>query len=164
MKIINPIIVIIIFLLTVLLFSTVWNFENSNAFDTVATFLSITIGFTITALSIIATSSFSKELYKTEDEKDNSKTLLHVLINLFKTSTLIFISTIGLILAYKFIVIPKKVDPIFFIKSYPITFSILLKSTIWCLTIISFYFFIRLFETFSKFVIKTATREWQQKP
>lgn len=159
MKIIKPIIFIIAFLLAALLFSTVWNFDNSIAFDTIATFLSITIGFTITALSIIATSSFSKELYKTEDEKDNSKTLLHVLINLFKTSTFVFIATIGLILAYKFIPIPKTVEPTFLIKSYPITFLILLKSVIWCLTIISFYFFIRLFETFAKFVIKTATRQ-----
>lgn len=159
MKIIKPIIFVIVFLLTALLFSTVWNFDNSIAFDTIATFLSITIGFTITALSIIATSSFSKELYKTEDEKDNSKTLLHVLINLFKTSTFVFIATIGLILAYKFIPTPKTVEPTFLIKSYPITFLILLKSVIWCLTIISFYFFIRLFETFAKFVIKTATRQ-----
>ncbi len=159
MKIIKPIIFTVAFLLTILLFSTVLNFDNATAFDTVATFLSITIGFTITALSIIATSSFSKELYKTEDEKDNSKTLLHVLINLFKTSTLIFITTIGLILAYKFFPTPKTTEPTFFIKSYPITFFVILKSSIWCLTIISFYYFIRLFETFSKFVIKTATKQ-----
>lgn len=159
MKIIKPIIFTIAFLLTILLFSTVCNFDNANAFDTVATFLSITIGFTITALSIIATSSFSKELYKTEDEKDNSKTLLHVLINLFKTSTLIFISTIGLILIYKFFPTSKTAEPTFFIKSYPITFFVILKPLIWCLTIILFYYFIRLFETFSKFVIKTATKQ-----
>jgi len=159
MKIIKLIIAVILFLLAVVLFSTLWNFDNSNAFDTAATFLSITIGFTITALSIIATSSFSKELYKTEYEKDNSKTLLHVLIDLFKTSTFIFIATIGLILVYKFIPTPKTVEPMFFIKSYPMTLLILLKSTIWCVTIISFYFFIRLFETFARFVIKTATRK-----
>ena len=159
MKIIKPIIFIIVFLLIVLLFSTVLNFDNSNAFDTIATFLSITIGFTITALSIIATSSFSKELYKTEDEKDNSKTLLHSLINLFKISTFIFIATIGLILTYKFVPAPKTVEPTFLIKSYPITFLILLKGTIWCLTIISFCFFIKLFETFAKFIVKTATKQ-----
>lgn len=159
MKIIKPIILALVFLSIVFLFSTVWNFDNSSAFDTVATFLSITIGFTITALSIIATSSFSKDLYKTEDENDNSKTLLHVLINLFKTSTFIFILTIGLILTYKFFPTPKTIEPTFFIKSFPISFFVILKSTIWCLTIISFYYFIRLFETFAKFVIKTATRQ-----
>jgi hypothetical protein len=159
MKIIKPIIFVIALLSTVMLLSTILNFDNSSAFDTVATFLSITIGFTITALSIIATSAFSKELYKTEYEKDNSKTLLHVLINLFKTSTFIFILTIGLILIYKFIPIPKTVNPTFYIKTYPVSFYILLKSTIWCLTILSFFYFIRLFETFAKFVIKTATRQ-----
>lgn len=159
MRIIKSILLGVAFLLTFLLFSTVWNFDNSSAFDTVSTFLSITIGFTITGLSIVATSSFSKELYKIEDEKDNSKTLLHVLINLFKTSTLFFIATIGLIITYKFIPIQKDIiEPLFNLKSYPITFLTILKSTIWCLTIISFYYFIRLFDTFSKFVIKSATR------
>lgn len=157
MKVIKPIIFIVVILLIVSLFSTVWNYDNVSAFDIIATFLSITIGFTITALSIIATSSFSKELYKTENKKDNSKTLLHVLINLFKTSTFIFISTIGLILVYKFFPASENVKPMFFIKSYPITFLVLLKSTIWCLTIISFYFFTKLIENFAKFVIKTAT-------
>ncbi len=159
MKIIKPIISAVLFLFTISILSTVWNLDNSGAFDTVATFLSITIGFTITALSIIATSSFSKELYKTEDEKDNSKTLLHVLINLFKTSTFIFILTIGLILVYKFIKVSNLVEPSCSIKSYEITLSVLLKAVIWYLTMVSFYFFIKLFNTFSKFVIKTATRQ-----
>lgn len=158
MKIIKPILFGIVCLFAFILFSTMWNFENSSAFDTIATFLSITIGFTITALSIIATSSFSKELYKIEDEKNNSKTLLHILINLFKTSTLIFIATIGLIITYKFIPTPKTIVPIFNFKSYPITLLTLLKSGIWCFTIISFYYFIKLFETFSKFVIKSAIK------
>lgn len=159
MKIIKPIFFAIFCLSTILLFSTEWNFDNSYAFDTVATFLSITIGFTITALSIIATSSFSKELYKIEDKKNNSRTLLHVLINLLKTSTFIFISTIGLILVYKFFSIPKTTELTFFIKAYPISVSVIIKSSIWCFTMISFYYFIKLFETFAKFVIKSATIE-----
>lgn len=164
MKIIKLIIFVVVFMLVFILFSTVWNFDNSTAFDSIATFLSITIGFTITALSIIATSSFSKDLYKIEAEKDNSKTLLHVLINLFKISTLIFIGTIGLILSYKFISPPttsttRTAEVLFNIKIYPITFLTILKSIIWCLTIISFYYFIKLFKTFSKFVIKSATRQ-----
>lgn len=140
------------------LVSTVWNFDNEAAFDTIATFLSITIGFTIAALSIIATSSFSKELYKIEDENDNSRTLLHVLIRLFKTSNFIFISTIGLILVYKFFEPIKTTGVLFFINCFPITLFILLKGCVWCLTIVSFYYFIMLFEAFSKFVLKTATR------
>jgi len=159
MKIINQILIAIVFLSLFILFSTVWNFDNSSAFETVATFLSITIGFTITALSIIATSSFSKDLYKTEDKNDNSKTLLHALIGLFKTSTFVFILTIGLILTYKFFPRPKTIKPYFFIKSFPISFLVILKSNIWCFTIVSFYYFIRLVETFANFVIKTATRQ-----
>jgi hypothetical protein len=156
MKIFKSIIFVLITLSVLLLFSTVWNFDNANAFDTISTFLSITIGFTITALSIIATTSFSKELYKIEDSKNNSKTLLHVLIDQFKTSTLIFIATIGLILVYKFI--PISTENLFDIKTYPISFEIILKSSVWYLTIISFVSFIRLFNTFSKFVIKSATK------
>jgi len=159
MKAFKSIILTIAVVSALILFSTVWNFDNSNAFDTIATFLSITIGFTITGLSIIATTSFSKELYKIEDEKDNSKTLLHILINLFKNSTLFFIATIGLILVYKFFPTPIINETILHLKSYPITLLIILKSTIWCLTIFSFYYFIRLFETFSKFVIKSASRQ-----
>lgn len=159
MKIFKQLVYITTFLLTILLFSTECNYDNAAAFDTIATFLSITIGFTMTALSIIATSSFSNELYKIEDEQDNSRTLLHVLINQFKTSAFIFISTIGLILFYKFFSKSQTVEATFFIKSQPITFFIILKSCIWCLTIVSFYFFVNLFETFSRFVIKTAEKQ-----
>lgn len=158
MKIIKHILLFIIVLILIILFSTVFNYDNSSAFDLIATFLSITIGFTITALSIIATSSFSKVLYQTEDKNNNSKTLLHVLINLFKKSSYVFIITIGLILIYKFFPSSENENFLFIIKSYPISFFTLLKSFIWCLTIYSFYYFINLFETFAKFVIQTATR------
>jgi len=157
MKIVKKVTYIVLSILLVLLFSTIWNFDNSSAFDTISTFLSITIGFTITALSIIATSSFSKYLYSLEDEKNNSKTLLHILIGQFKISTIIFIITIGLILIYKFI--PTHEHKLFCIKSYPISFSIIIKATIWYMTIISFITFLKLFETFSKFVLKSATKQ-----
>lgn len=138
----------------ILLFSTVWNFDNKDAFDTIATFLSITIGFTITALSIIATSSFSKHLYSLEDDKDNSRTLLHILISEFKISTVIFICTIGLILIFQFFTISNNV--LFYAKSYPISFNVLLKSIIGYMTIVSFIYFFRLFDKFSKFVLQSA--------
>ena len=157
MNIFKSIIFVFVSLLLLLLFSTVWNYDNIPAFESISTFLSITTGFTITALSIIATTPFSKELYKIEDRKNNSKTLLHVLIDQFKTSTLIFITTIGMILVYKFI--PHQQKTLFTIKTYPISLGIILKSSIWYLTIISFASFIKLFNTFSKFVIKSATRQ-----
>lgn len=140
---------------SILLFSTKWNYDNSGAFDTIATFLSITIGFTITALSIIATSAFSKNLYNLQDENDNSRTLLHVLINQFRKATFIFISTIALIILYKFL--PKESYLIFNLKGYLITILVLIKSLVWTLTILSFLSFCKLFYTFSKFVTKSAT-------
>jgi len=160
MKGIKNIITILASVIILLIFSTKLNFENTGAFDTISTFLSISTGFSITALSIIATSSFSKNLYQLEDKKDNSKTLLHVLVNQFKLSALIFIVTIGLILLFKFIPIKEDcifTDCIFTIKSYKVSLDILLKSTIWYMTLISFYEFIKLFKTFSKFVIKSGT-------
>lgn len=156
MKIVKKVTYTVLSILLILLFSTIWDFDNSTAFDTVSIFLSITIGFTITALSIIANSAFSKYLYSLEDEKNNSKTLLHLLIGQFKISTVIFTITIGLILIYKFI--PTPGDTLFSIKSYPISLSILIKATIWYMTLVSFIAFLQLFETFSKFVIKSATK------
>jgi uncharacterized protein YebE (UPF0316 family) len=67
----KKILMILVSLLIILLFSIKLNL-NLKAFDAIATFLSITTGFTITALSIIATSPFSKNLYNQESKKDNS--------------------------------------------------------------------------------------------
>jgi len=148
---------IIISMLAILLFSTKFNFDNESSFDTISTFLSILVGFTVTAMSIIATSSFSKQLYKLEDKKDNSKTLLHVLVKQFKIATLSFIATIGLILLFKFL--PTETINLLIIKSYSISTKILIKSTIWYMTIVSFITFVGLFNTFTKFVVKSATQD-----
>ena len=146
---------IIVSFFSILLFSTKWNFDNAIAFDTIATFLSITIGFTITALSIIATSSFSRNLYNLQDRNNNSRTLLHILVSQFRTSTFIFVFTIAWIIIYKFL--PTQSCPIILIKGYQITFQIIIKAIIWYLTIISFLTFLKLFYTFSKFVTKNAS-------
>ena len=154
-QIVKGILFTIVSLGVILLFSTTLNYDNSKAFDTVATFLSITTGFTITALSIIATSTFSKDLYKVEDKTDNSKTLLHVLVGKFRNATCAFILTIGLITIHKFL--PEKTEVVFSIKEVSFTLVTLVKSLIWYMTVISFWTFLRLFHTFSKFVIKSAT-------
>lgn len=148
-------IVVSVFLLLMLM--TKWNFDNSSAFDIISTFLSISTGFSITALSIIATSSFSQKLYRIESIKDNSKTLLHILIGRFKTTTVIFILTIGLILIYRFS--PENFDTILTICIYPISLSVILKSVIWYLTLISFASFFGLFNVFIKFILKSATNQ-----
>lgn len=140
----------------VTLFLTEWNFENETAFDTIASFLSITTGFTIAALSIIATSPFSISLYKQESEVDNSKTLLHELVDKFKHSTYLFIATIGSILVFKFFHL-SKID-LFCIGTYSISLNDIFKSAVWYLTVCSFTAFAILFSTFSKFVIKSASK------
>src|SRR5690606_3383428 len=90
-------------ILTVALFAIVILFAKpgDKAFSDIVTFISIATGFSITSLSIIATSSFSKNLYLKEDIKDRSKTLLHVLVGNFKNSIFYFTFTVCLILLYK---------------------------------------------------------------
>lgn len=75
-------------ILTIALFAIVILFAKpgDKAFSDIVTFISIATGFSITSLSIIATSTFSKNLYQKEDSKDRSKTLLHVLVGNFKNS------------------------------------------------------------------------------
>jgi len=155
MKIIKKLLFLVISFLLLLMLMTKWNFNNSSAFDMISTFLSISTGFSITALSIIATSSFSQFLYSIEDSNDNSKTLLHQLIRRFKVSTLFFIFTIGLILIFKFV--PDISDTIFSISIYPVSLRIILKSSIWYLTLICFVSFLNLFNLFIKFILRSAT-------
>ena len=130
---------------------------NSSAFDVIATFLSITTGFTITALSIVATSPFSKQLYSVETESDNSKTLLHELVSKFRTSTYLFISAIGLIIIHNFLPI-EFTGKTFRVMESSFSTVELLNSVILYFTILCFYAFAVLFHTFAKFVTKTATK------
>ena len=144
-------------MVVIFLLLTKWSFDNSKAFASILTFLSIISGFSITALSIIATSDFSKELYQKESSKNNSLTLLHELLAIFRDSTLLFIFTIILILLYEFV--PDLNGIIFKIQNYTLTFDKLLKGLIWYMTILSFGTFIYLLLTFSKFVIKSVSRK-----
>jgi hypothetical protein len=131
-----------------LLIKVLINCDNQNAFNTLATFLSVTIAFTITAFSAFATSKFSKELYLQEDINNNSKTLLNNLVDLFKRAMWVFTLTIILILIYQS----------FDCKTFK---GILcyIKLIIWILAILSFYFFIKLFNKFTQFVTQTAKRQ-----
>ena len=128
---------------------------NSNVFSTIATFLSITIGFTITALSIIATSKFSKKLYEVESDEDNSKTLLHVLVHAFKKSTVFFIITIALIIFLG--LFPDNEEILFSFLDIGFDFIKILEIVILLFTVISVLSFIDLLFTFSKFVIKSGS-------
>lgn len=139
------------------LLSTYLHFENSSTFDHILTFLSVTTGFTITALSIIATSNFSKELYKKDAPTDNSKTLLHLFVAKFEKSTITFASAIILILIFSL------VEPIKFkewsLFNTVISLKTVLSGLIWFLTFRSIFLFLDLLKMFSKFVIQSAKRQ-----
>lgn len=154
----KKILFVIVSVIVVIAFAAFLSFDNSKAFESIITFLSITTGFTITALSIIASSTFSKQLYSIEEAEDNSKTLLHTLVYQFKNSTLLFVATIALIFLYYFFVEDEKTWRIAVILNHNFSFPIILKATIWYLTILSFWNFINLLLLFSKFVIKNATK------
>ena len=130
---------------------------NDSALDVIATFLSITAGFTITALSIIATSSFSKELYKYESSNNNSKTLLHELIDKFRNATYIYFTSIVLIIIYKFIPIDNSKYCLSIFNQSSTVGELLLSVTAIC-TALSCYSFVTLFFMFTKFVSKTASK------
>ncbi|NHQ60565.1 hypothetical protein G9409_08190 [Chlorobium sp. BLA1] len=141
-------------IVVILIFSLMTNINN-KAFDVVATFLSTTTGFTITALSIIATSPFSKNLYDQESKKDNSKTLLHELVDKFRVSMMLFIATISLIIFLNLFPENYIATTITIFKNKITTIEIL-KSTALYFSILSLISFLILFITFSKFVIKSG--------
>jgi hypothetical protein len=150
----KKILMIFVSLFIILLFTIKLNL-NIKAFDVIATFLSITTGFTITALSIIATSPFSKNLYNQESKNDNSKTLLHELVDNFKVSMTFFMVTISLI-TYINLFPEKYIFEKFEIIKFSLSVSEFLKSTILYFSILSLISFITLFNTFSKFVVKSG--------
>ncbi len=141
----------------ILLLSSYLYFDNSAAFGHILTFLSVTTGFTMTALSIIATSNFSKDLYKKEAPDDNSKSLLHQLVGKFEESTLTFVAAIVLILLYSFIE-PATIKEWSFFNTV-ISFKTILSGLIWFLTFWSIWLFLGLLKMFSKFIIQSAKRQ-----
>lgn len=160
MKSINFVIFILISIVSVCLLVFKLDYNNAKAFEYIITFLSIAVGFNITALSIIANSAFSGRLYNIEDSKDNSRTLLHVLVSEFRTAIGVFLATIMIILAFYFIEGLDNENKYLLttIRGHQITIAKLLKSTIWYLTIVSSIKFCKLLITFSKVVIKSAPR------
>lgn len=118
---------------------------NPKSFPTILTLLSILTGFTMTALSIIATSNFSQTLYNIESKTNNSLTLLHDLVSEFKYATIFFTVNILTILIYEF-------NGLEFSNSLDNTFITL----IWLLTFISFFVFLKLFYLFVSFILKSV--------
>lgn len=128
------------------------NLDMPSVFNTIGVLLSVLIGFTMTSLSIIATSKFSSRLYKMECCEDNSKTLLHELVNEFYNKILLFVLTLSLIILCFFVGGIRV--PIF--EIYSISFFGTLEGVIFGLVGLSLYEFIMLFKIFKNFIIKTA--------
>lgn len=61
-----------------------------NVYDIAFTYLSITIGFIVTSITIIASSGFSKVLYSKQDPRNNSRTLLHNLLWKFESTLILY--------------------------------------------------------------------------
>lgn len=154
-------------LLTILftLHFSVNEIDTSDKFEMMTGFMSITIGFSVTALSIIATSSFSKALYQLELPNDNSKTVLHQLVGLFKSSTFFFISNICLVFFYtlfsknwlKIIVFSINLDQIS-LSTINVSVDNLIQAVIWSLLIISIFEFSRLFSVFCNYTIQNSKK------
>ena len=143
----KKVLIILASLVSVFLLSTFLYVEKStDAFSSIVTFLSIIIGFCITALSIFATSNFAKELYRQEDPNDNSKTLLHNLTNSFKYCVVSSSLTILVILLFYY------VGSICFLSNQYFNSLFSLKSIligiVWYLTILSVILFFRLIDFF----------------
>lgn len=157
MQIVTKVVLYAFILGAIFLLSTFLYFENSSTFAHVLTFLSVTTGFSITSLSIIATSRFSKNLYEQEDPIDNSKTLLHQLVGKFERAIITFTTTIMLILIFSFIE-PIEVKQWSFWNTQ-ISIKSLLSSCIWLLTFLSIWNFTKLLRLFAKFVIQSAKKQ-----
>lgn len=144
-----------IFLIAIFMIFFFYDIKPSeNSFEIIATFLSIFIGFCFTALSIITTSKFSKILFSTESKSDNSKTLLHELIDKFKYA--IINSTICIILIIIYFSLNQKTDYIL-ISYQNISLKFILSTFILFFNIISFYYFFKLLNIFLQFVIKESS-------
>ncbi|NME70747.1 hypothetical protein [Flammeovirga aprica] len=153
---------IIIILIVTIIGSNRPEVKNDPLYNYILTFLSITIGFCITALTIIGSSKFSIKLYRLTSEKDRSKTLLHELTNNFKNTLYLFVSVVILI------IIDALVSPMFFYKhtvslelaflstSFEFSLKSLLFIFIIFLSTIGIVSFTKLLKEFVDFIIQTA--------
>jgi hypothetical protein len=90
-------------LLLFIIFVNYFKIDNDKAHDSIIAFLSIGVGFCVTAISLLASSNFSKKLYSIESRKNNSMTLFHEFIAKFKKTFGLCILTILIVFIYKFL-------------------------------------------------------------
>ena len=144
----------------VLIFFILFSKYDLNAhknFDWMINFISISIGFSVTALSVVATSNFSQVLYKKQSNQNN-KTQLHELVGLFKTANLLFIFNIPLIFGYSLFLRDWVISQTLFLYGLTLNLLHFFDSIIWSFLFLSIYYFYKLFNLFSNFVIKSAQK------
>ena len=112
-------------------------FDNDVAFSSILTFLSVVIGFSVTAMSIIAISDFSDELYKMESKDNNDMTLFHDLIHEYKRAVLLFILGVFLILMYYFLLQDSQWT--ISIVKYDLHVKSFVKELVWCFLLLSLF-------------------------
>jgi hypothetical protein len=148
---------LILSILFTLFFTAFWIFDikANEQFEMMIGFMSITIGFSVTALSVFASSSFAKELYK-RSGKSNNKTQLHEFIDLFKSANLLFITNIALIFSHSLFSKTWLEQPIVIFKENYIKPEMPFEALIWGLLTFSIYQFCQLFILFCKYIIQSA--------
>ncbi|HEX9971285.1 MAG TPA: hypothetical protein VGD14_04365 [bacterium] len=119
-------------------------FENMYAIA--FTYLSITIGFVVTSITIIASSGFSKVLYLKQHPTNNAKTLLHVLLDNFKATLILYAIPMILILVSPIIPWSGQID--YIRKLYNAILLVLILST--------FPILLYQFKTMLKYIIQNV--------
>lgn len=140
------------FVVTLLITPFVNNVTVDKAFDMIGVIFSVLIGFSITSLSIIATSKFSKRLYQIESSQNNSKTLLHEIVDKFYSNMTLYILTVVLIVFY--LIIPK--SDIVLCEKLNLTIVNFLKSAIIVMTFQSLFSSKILLKYFKQFIVQAA--------
>lgn len=124
---------------------------ETSHFNEITTIISILLGFVLTSLSIIASSSYSKKLYNKESRHNNSQTLLHDFLKKYTFLVYWLLCTLILILTYNFIDLSKiNVNP-------HLNINKLYISLIWATTYGSIIRFSMIFNIFAKYIIKAAS-------
>ena len=144
--------IIISFVVILLITPFVNNVAVDKAFDMIGVVFSVLIGFSITSLSIIATSKFSKRLYQIESSKNNSKTLLHEIVEKFYSNMTLYILTVVLIVLY--LIVPK--SDVVLCEGLNITMINFLKSAIIVMTFLSLFSSKVLLKYFKQFIVQAA--------
>ena len=90
------VLLLIILLLLTLCFSTVLNFDNSDAFSSILVILTISFSFLLTGIVAFANSNLASLL------QEENLQLYNLLIGFFKETSLVFILTVFLIVIFKF--------------------------------------------------------------